>query len=216
MNLLIMGVAGSGKGTMSRLIVEEYDIPHISTGDMFRQAMAAETEIGLVAKNYIDHGLLVPDDLTVEIMKNRIQQDDCQNGYLIDGFPRTEVQAKALEDMTNGIGRPLEKVINLIVDIDDLAPRITGRRVCSSCGEIYNVYLSPSKVEGVCDKCGGTLIQRSDDTMEQLAIRLGEHAVLTKPVLDFYEKQGIVVNINASGDIDSVWQQIKVVLEQMS
>lgn len=215
MNLLIMGVAGSGKGTMSEKIVEEYKIPHISTGDMFRQAMAKETPLGLEAKKYIDEGHLVPDALTIELMHNRLEESDCKDGYLLDGFPRTIAQAEALEGMTQAIDRPLQLVINLVVGIDALAPRITGRRVCSKCGAIYHIKFSPPKRSGVCDLCGGSLIHRSDDTVEQLAVRLQDHVLLTKPVLDYYKKEGLVVDIDASQDIELVWRDIKSALEKI-
>lgn len=215
MNLLIMGVAGSGKGTMSKKISAEYHIPHISTGDMFRLAMKNETVLGKQAKQYIDEGHLVPDEITIAMMEERLNQDDCRNGYLLDGYPRTLNQAQAFAGIAEAIHRPVQKVINLTVELDILAPRITGRRVCKTCGAIYHIEHSPSLLEGVCDNCGGELIHRSDDTLEQLVVRLKEHVLLTKPVLDYYREQGLVVDIDASRSIDEVWQDIKSVLEEI-
>lgn len=215
MNILIMGAAGSGKGTMSKLIMKEYQIPHISTGDMFRAAMAEKTALGLEAQIYINEGHLVPDEITVAMTRERLIKDDCQNGYLLDGFPRTIGQAHAFDDIAHMIDRPVQIVFNLTVDLDVLAPRVTGRRVCEDCGAIYHIEYSPSKVEGVCDICGGKLVHRSDDTVEQLAVRLKEHVLLTKPVLDYYRGLGIVVDINASQEIDKVWYDIKRALEKI-
>lgn len=215
MNILIMGAAGSGKGTMSKMIVQKYNIPHISTGNMFREAMAAETELGIVAKKYIDRGMLVPDDTTIAMIRERLLRPDCKQGYLLDGYPRTLVQAHAFEDIANEIGRPVQIVLNLAVELDALAPRVTGRRICETCGAIYHIQFSPSKVEGICDKCQTPLTHRSDDTVEQLAVRLKEHVLLTKPVLDYYSSEGLVRYVDATKDIDSVWRDIEIALESV-
>ena len=159
MNILIMGPAGAGKGTMSDLILKEYDIPHISTGDMLRENVRNNTELGLTAKSYMESGRLVPDDVINAMVEKRLQEDDCQKGYLLDGFPRTLVQAQAFEKISEKIGKPVECVLALEVDFDVLKERITGRRVCPTCGAIYHIHNFPSKVEGICDVCGSELKQ---------------------------------------------------------
>ena len=215
MNILIMGAAGSGKGTMAEKIIEKYNIPHISTGNMFRAAIYAQTQLGKLAQSYIDKGHLVPDDVTIEMIKERLLEPDCQKGYLMDGFPRTQVQAKAFDEITRQINKPVEAVINLQVKLDDLAERVVGRRVCRKCGAIYHIKNSPSKHEGVCDICGGELFHRSDDTVEQLATRLQEHVLLTKPVLELYDSQDLVHNIDASMPINRVYEEIDRVLRKL-
>ena len=192
MNILIMGPAGAGKGTMSDLILKEYDIPHISTGDMLRENVRNNTELGLTAKSYMESGRLVPDDVINAMVEKRLQEDDCQKGYLLDGFPRTLVQAQAFEKISEKIGKPVECVLALEVDFDVLKERITGRRVCPKCGAIYHIHNFPSKVEGICDVCGSELKQRSDDTVEKLTQRMEEYENSTKPVIDFFEDKNVV------------------------
>lgn len=215
MNILIMGAAGTGKGTMSAKIVDKYHIPHISTGDMFRAAIAEKSALGLQAQTYIDSGLLVPDDLVIMMVKERLLKYDCRDGYLLDGYPRTLNQAMAFKDIVNQINRPIQVVFNLLVNYDALAERVTGRRLCKQCGAIYHIHNSPSKVEGVCDVCSGPLIHRTDDTEEQLKIRLNEHAKLTEPVLKYYQKENLVIDIDATQDVEDVWQQIDKALENV-
>lgn len=212
MNLLIMGPAGSGKGTMSQKIVETYGIPHISTGDMFRAAFAEGTELGKSAKNYMNQGLLVPDEVTIAMVSERLKKADCQQGYLLDGFPRTLNQALAFEKIAIEIGKPVEAVINLTVDLEDLLLRVTGRRLCPKCGAIYHIVHIRPKVEGVCDVCGSNLIQRADDTAEQLTVRLQEHVTNTTPVLNHFSAQHLVYDVDASRDIASVWEDVNKVL----
>ena len=178
-----MGPAGAGKGTMSDLILKEYDIPHISTGDMLRDNVRNNTELGNLAKSYMDAGNLVPDDVIIAMVEKRLQEDDCQKGYLLDGFPRTLVQAEAFEKIENKIGKPVECVIALEVGFDTLVERITGRRICPKCGAIYHIHNKPSKIEGICDVCGSELTQRKDDTVEQLTVRMDGYEKSTKPVL---------------------------------
>ncbi|MCI5774608.1 MAG: adenylate kinase [Erysipelotrichaceae bacterium] len=216
MNLLIMGPAGSGKGTMSEYIVSEYGIPHISTGDMLRENVKNQTELGKQAKILMDQGKLVSDDVVIGMVKARLQQDDCQKGFLMDGFPRTVKQAEALEEICNELNKPIQKVINLEVNFDALAERITGRRVCNNCKATYHIKNNKPKVEGVCDHCGSALVQRSDDTVEQLKVRLSEHEKNTKPALDMYASKGIVVNIDASVAPNEVWASIKDALGKAS
>ena len=216
MNILIMGPAGAGKGTMSELILKEYDIPHISTGDMLRENVRNNTELGKMAKSYMEAGKLVPDDVINAMVEDRLQQPDCQKGYLLDGFPRTLVQAEAFSEIADKIGKPVECVVALEVDFEILKDRITGRRICSKCGAIYHVKGHPSKVEGVCDECGGELIQRKDDTVEQLKVRMDEYEKSTKPVIDFYEARGVVKHVNAAQAKEDVFAVIQEALEQLS
>lgn len=213
MNLLIMGPAGSGKGTMSAKIVEAYHIAHISTGDMFRAAIANQTPVGIEAKSYIDHGQLVPDAVTDRMVKERISQDDCQNGYLLDGYPRNIHQAQAVEVMSAEINRPIELVINLIVDYDLLIRRVTGRRMCKECGEIYHMDSKPSKVEGICDLCGGALYQRSDDNEEELKVRYEIYDTETAPVIDYFREKGLVKDVNAAQPVELVFKEVMDILE---
>lgn len=213
MNILIMGVAGSGKGTMAEYIKVHYGIPHISSGEMFRDSIRRQTPLGLLAKQYIDHGLLVPDDVTIQMIRDRLSQPDCSRGYLLDGFPRTMIQTGAFEKMIDDTPMELDKVINLNVDFSVLEERITGRRVCADCGAIFNIYNHRPKVEGVCDLCGGSLYQRSDDTVQQLEIRIKEYEHLTKPVIDFYIGKGDVIQIDANQIVDEVWKELRGNLE---
>jgi len=207
-----MGPPGAGKGTQAEVIVNEFGIPHISTGDAFRLAMKQGTPVGMKAKEYIDKGLLVPDDVTVGIVRERLQQSDCENGFLLDGFPRTLSQAEALEELLNELGRKLEHVINLKVDRDKLMARLTGRRICKSCGSTYHVIFNPPAQEGVCDKCGGELYQRSDDNEESVGTRLDEYINKTAPLLKFYEDKGLLRQVDGEQEIDSVSKEIVSIL----
>lgn len=215
MNILIMGPAGAGKGTMSDLILKEYDIPHISTGDMLRENVRNNTELGLTAKSYMESGRLVPDDVINAMVEKRLQEDDCQKGYLLDGFPRTLVQAQAFEKISEKIGKPVECVLALEVDFDVLKERITGRRVCPKCGAIYHIHNFPSKVEGICDVCGSELKQRSDDTVEKLTQRMEEYENSTKPVIDFFENKNVVKHLNAAEKPEIVFGKIQEALNQL-
>ena len=215
MNILIMGPAGAGKGTMSDLILKEYDIPHISTGDMLRENVRNNTELGLTAKSYMESGRLVPDDVINAMVEKRLQEDDCQKGYLLDGFPRTLVQAQAFEKISEKIGKPVECVLALEVDLDVLKERITGRRVCPKCGAIYHIHNFPSKVEGICDVCGSELKQRSDDTVEKLTQRMEEYDNSTKPVIDFFEDKNVVKHLNAAEKPEIVFGKIQEALNQL-
>mgnify|MGYP004458637927 FL=1 len=215
MNILIMGPAGAGKGTMSDLILKEYDIPHISTGDMLRENVRNNTELGLTAKSYMESGRLVPDDVINAMVEKRLQEDDCQKGYLLDGFPRTLVQAQAFEKISEKIGKPVECVLALEVDFDVLKERITGRRVCPKCGAIYHIHNFPSKVEGICDVCGSELKQRSDDTVEKLTQRMEEYENSTKPVIDFFEDKNVVKHLNAAEKPEIVFGKIQEALNQL-
>lgn len=213
MNLLIMGPAGSGKGTMSAKIVDMAHVAHISTGDMFREAISKQTPVGVEAKSYLDQGHLVPDDVTDRMVKERISQDDCKTGYLLDGYPRNIEQAKALENMTNEINRPIDMVINLEVDYQILVRRITGRRLCKQCGEIYHIDSKPSKIEGICDVCGGELYQRSDDNEKELEVRFEIYEEQTAPVIEYYRNKGLVKDVDAARPVEDVIKDIEQILE---
>ena len=216
MNILIMGPAGAGKGTMSDLILNEYDIPHISTGDMLRENVKNNTELGKEAKSYMDAGKLVPDEVINAMVEDRLQKPDCQKGYLLDGYPRTLVQAKKFAEIAEKIKKPVECVVALDVDFELLKERITGRRVCSKCGAIYHIHTHPSKTEGICDVCGGELKQRADDTVEKLQQRMTEYEESTKPVIDFYDQKGAVTHIDASRKPEDVFASIKEALGKLS
>ena len=214
MNILIMGGPGAGKGTMSARIVEKFNVDHISTGDIFRSEIGNGTALGLEAKSYMDKGLLVPDELVNNMVKSYLENlEDKKNGYLLDGYPRTLDQAKAFDALAGDSDLAIDKVIAMEIDFDVLAGRITGRRICKDCGEIYHIESKPSKLEGKCDKCGGELYQRKDDTVESLTVRLDEYSKQTAPVLDYYAEKGIVNKINADQPIESVWSDVLKALE---
>ncbi|MEH6890469.1 adenylate kinase [Bacillus sp. JJ864] len=212
MNLILMGLPGAGKGTQAEKIVAKYNIPHISTGDMFRAAMKDETELGLQAKSFIDKGALVPDEVTIGIVRERLSQEDCVKGFLLDGFPRTVAQASALEEIMKDLGKKINYVLNINVDSGLLLKRLTGRRICKECGATYHLEFNPPAKEGVCDKCGGELYQRSDDNEETVANRLEVNIKQTKPLLDFYEELGYLKSINGEQDIDKVFANIDLLI----
>lgn len=195
-NIILMGPPGAGKGTLAKQLIS-LGLAHISTGDMFREAIKAGTELGKLADNYIKHGDLVPDEVTIGLVKERLSQDDCANGYLLDGFPRTLPQAEALEKLSKEINRPIETVINLECDDKELLRRISGRRVCKNCGAPYHIDTMKPKVEGVCDICGGPLYQRNDDNEEAMKVRLDHYLHETKPLLDFYQDKGLLVSFDS-------------------
>lgn len=214
MNIFIMGAPGSGKGTFSSKIKEEYNLNHISTGDIFRANISQGTELGLQAKAYAEQGKLVPDEITNKMVKDYLATlSDKKNGYLLDGYPRTLDQAKAFEEMTDGTDLAVDVILAMDVPTDVLTRRITGRRTCKECGEIYNIYSKPTKVEGVCDRCGGELTQRKDDNEESLKVRLDEYSNNTKPVIDYYEKKNMVSHINADASMDEIWSSVKEALK---
>lgn len=212
MNLILMGLPGAGKGTQAEQIVAKYNIPHISTGDMFRAAMKAETEMGLQAKSFIDKGALVPDEVTIGIVRERLSQEDCVRGFLLDGFPRTVAQASALEEIMKDLGKKIDYVLNINVDSGLLLKRLTGRRICKECGATYHLEFNPPAKADVCDKCGGELYQRSDDNEETVANRLDVNIKQTKPLLDFYEELGYLQSINGEQDINKVFVDIDVLI----
>ncbi|MBR4462970.1 MAG: adenylate kinase [Erysipelotrichaceae bacterium] len=213
MNLLIIGAPGAGKGTMSELILEQYGLIHVSTGDMLREAVRNETEVGLKAQDYMNRGALVPDEIIHDIILERFSRDDMDAGFLFDGYPRTEAQAEDLTLILNETGKKVDQVINLDIADDLLVKRITGRRLCPNCGDISNIYFSPTKVEGICDKCGHEIIQRKDDNLESLTKRLEEYHKNTQPVIEYYDKMGIVRHVDASQSVEKVFEDVKAILE---
>ena len=212
MKIVFMGPPGAGKGTQAEKIVENYQIPHISTGDMFRKAIKDQTELGMEAKRYMDQGALVPDHVTIGIVKDRLSESDCKSGFLLDGFPRTVDQAKALDEILTSLDSKIDYVINIDVDLDILKERLTGRRMCRSCGATYHMIFNPPKNADVCDKCGGELYQRKDDNEETVGNRLNVYVSQTKPLLDYYSLAGNLVNINGQQSIDLVFEEIREVL----
>nr|4MKH_A Chain A, Adenylate kinase [Bacillus subtilis subsp. subtilis str. 168] len=212
MNIVLMGLPGAGKGTLAEKIVEKYGIPHISTGDMFRAAMKEETPLGLEAKSYIDKGELVPDEVTIGIVRERLSKSDCERGFLLDGFPRTVAQAEALEEILEEMGRPIDYVINIQVRKEELMERLTGRRICSVCGTTYHLVFNPPKTPGICDKDGGELYQRADDNEETVTKRLEVNMKQMAPLLAFYDSKEVLVNVNGERDIEDVFADVDVIL----
>jgi len=208
LRLILLGPPGAGKGTQAVNIVKKYNIPHISTGDMFRKNIKEGTDLGIKAKEYIDKGLLVPDDLTVAIVKDRLTENDCKEGFLLDGFPRTVNQADSLDEELKGLSYELDNVINIEVSKDDLTQRAVGRRICKDCGATYHIDFNPSRVEKICDVCSGELIQRKDDTVETVSKRIEVYLEQTEPLIDYYEKKGILINIDGKQDINKVFEDI--------
>lgn len=211
-NIILMGLPGAGKGTQAERIVEEFDIPHISTGDMFRAAVKNETPLGLEAKSYMDKGLLVPDEVVIGIVRERLSMDDCEKGFLLDGFPRTVPQAEALTATVKELGRDINHVININVRRELLIERLTGRWICPVCGASYHMMFNPPKEAGVCDKDGGKLYQREDDKPEVVAQRLDVNIAQTQPLIDYYSAQELLRDINGEQDIQVVFAEIKSLL----
>ncbi len=209
MRLILLGPPGAGKGTQAVTIAENYQIPHISTGDIFRQALKDETPLGMKAKEYMDKGQLVPDDIVIGIVQERLQQKDCEKGFLLDGFPRTTEQAKALDDILISKGFPIDYCINIEVPFDELIARLTGRRVCKKCGATYHVLFNRSSQDEICDNCGGELYQRADDKEETAKERLSVYEKQTAPLIEYYEGQGTLVSINGLQSIDKVFNDIQ-------
>jgi adenylate kinase len=215
-NIVLMGLPGAGKGTQAEKIIEKYGIPHISTGDMFRAAIKEGTELGMKAKSFMDNGNLVPDEVTIGIVRERLSKEDCLKGFLLDGFPRTVAQAEALENILSDLGKKMNYVINIEVDKDILMERLTGRRICKECGATYHLIFNPPKEEGVCDRCGGELYQRADDNEETVQNRLDVNIQQTKPLLDYYEDKGYLKNIDGQQDIVKVFAGIDELLGGLS
>lgn len=208
MRLILLGAPGAGKGTQAIEVKEEFNIPHISTGDIFRANIKDGTELGKKAKGYMDEGKLVPDELTIELVKDRLRKDDAKKGFLLDGFPRTIPQAEALDGFLKEEGIKLDRVVNIDVDKNVLLDRITGRRVCKDCKASFHIAFNPPKKENVCDYCGGELVQRADDNEETVKNRIGVYERETSPLIDYYNKQGLVLNIDGNKSPKEVTKEI--------
>lgn len=214
MYILLMGPPGAGKGTQAERLISEYGIPQISTGDMFRAAVKAGTALGREAKSYMDKGALVPDSVTVGIVKERLSEEDCRKGWILDGFPRTTAQAAALDAMLHDMGITLTAVLNISADKNDLVKRISGRYVCRSCGASFHSEFRPPKVKGVCDTCGGELYQRDDDKADTVSQRLAVYETSTKPLIDYYRASGVLYDIDGNQSMEDVYSQIQAVLKK--
>jgi adenylate kinase len=215
MNLILLGAPGAGKGTQAKFIVEKYDIPQISTGDMLREAVAKGTELGRKAKEFMDEGKLVPDDIVIGIVKERLKQKDCERGFILDGFPRTIAQAEALDKIMEEMGKKIDAVINISVPEEEVVRRIVNRRICRKCGAIYHLIYDPPKNSAVCDRCGGELYQRDDDREEVVRQRFAVYRRSTEPLIDYYRKKGILYDIDGRKDIRGVKAEILSVLEKI-
>lgn len=205
---ILLGPPGAGKGTQAVKIVEKYHIPHISTGDIFRENIKKGTELGKKAQEYMNRGELVPDDLVIDIATTRLLEDDCKNGFLLDGFPRTVYQAEKLNAFLAANGMKLDKVIDIAVEKEELITRLTGRRVCKGCGASYHIVNIPSKQEGICDTCGGELFQRADDNVETVTNRIEVYNNQTMPLVDYYERAGVIVHVDGAESLDNVFNAI--------
>ncbi len=212
MNLILLGPPGAGKGTQAAKIIEKYNIPHISTGDIFRANIKNGTELGKKAKSYMDKGELVPDQLVVDIATDRLSQDDCKNGFLLDGFPRTVFQAVKLDEFLAEKGASIDKVIDISVEKEELMTRLIGRRVCRSCGATYHIKNMPAKEEGICDHCHGELYQRSDDTEETVGNRIEVYNSQTKPLVEYYKGKGNIAHIDGAIGLENVFATIVNIL----
>ena len=212
MNIIIMGLPGAGKGTQAAKIIKKYSIPHISTGDMFRLAIKNETDLGRQAKAFMDQGELVPDEVTVGIVKERLSQSDVKDGFLLDGFPRTVDQAEALNNIMTELNSQIDQTIYVEVPEEELMNRLTGRRICETCGATYHLVFNPPKTEGICDLDGGKLYQREDDNPETVQTRLEVNIKQTAPLLDFYKGLGVLATVDGSKDIEEVFEEVDEIL----
>lgn len=208
MNIILLGAPGAGKGTQATKISEKYALPHISTGDIFRENIKNQTPIGMLAKSYTDKGMLVPDEVTCDIVKDRLSRDDVKGGYLLDGFPRNLFQAEKLDEFSK-----VDAVINIDIDLSLLMARLCGRRVCSKCGESYHIDFLNGETK--CARCGGELYQRKDDNEEAVGTRLSVYTSQTAPLIDYYTKKGVIINIDGVGKIDEVFERISTELDKL-
>lgn len=208
MRLVLLGAPGAGKGTQAKKLIEKYSIPQISTGDILRKAVADGTALGIEAKSYMDSGGLVPDSVVIGLVKDRLAQDDCKKGYILDGFPRTTPQAEALDAELAAMGTPLTDALSVDVPMNDLMKRLTGRRTCKSCQQMYNLHFSAPQKEGVCDKCSGELMQRDDDKEDTIKNRLEVYQKSTAPLIDYYSGKGILKSVEGTGSIDDIFNKV--------
>ncbi len=212
MKIIMLGAPGAGKGTQAKRIADKYGVPHISTGDIFRANIKEGTELGKKAKTYMDQGLLVPDELVVELVVDRIRQADCENGFVLDGFPRTIPQAEALDEALKNIGETMDYAINVDVPDENIISRMSGRRACVECGATYHIVTIPTKVEGICDVCGSKLVLREDDKPETVKKRLEVYHAQTQPLIEYYQKQGILRTVDGTQLMDAVFDAIVDIL----
>lgn len=213
MDLIFLGPPGAGKGTQAKMLIEHYNIPQISTGDILRAAVAEGTDLGKKAKEYMEAGKLVPDGVVIGIIEQRLKQSDCEKGFILDGFPRTVAQAEALDKVLENLGRKIDHVVSVDVPSEELIKRLTGRRTCKNCGAMYHVMFNPPKSQGICDKCGGELYQRPDDNEETVKSRLDVYEQQTSPLIGFYNNKGLVRRIDGRGGIKEIFEQILKILE---
>ena len=208
MNLILLGPPGAGKGTQAKILTRKFGIPQISTGDILRGAVKEQTPMGIKAKGYMDAGALVPDEVVVGIVEERLAKPDCSNGFILDGFPRTVVQADALKKVLAGLQKKIEHVVSIVVDKEELLGRITGRRTCRLCGKGYNLAFDPPKQEGRCDECGGELFQRDDDSEKTMRNRLDVYEQQTAPLINYYNHESLLRSVNGTGSIEDIQQNI--------
>jgi adenylate kinase len=213
MQAILLGPPGAGKGTQAKMLTERYGVPQVSTGDILRAAVAAGTPLGKEARTYMDRGALVPDEVVIGIVRDRLGEPNCRKGYLLDGFPRTVAQAEALTRMLKKLGAPLPRVVSLEVREEELVKRLSGRRTCPACGEPFHVESHPPRVEGICDKCGGRLIQREDDREETIRRRLQVYRKETEPLIGYYQNQGLLKTVNGLGEAGEVLARVSRALE---
>ncbi|MDY6794484.1 MAG: adenylate kinase [Actinomycetota bacterium] len=213
MNMVLLGPPGAGKGTQAERISDLYGIPHISTGDIFRENIKKGTPLGLKAKEYMDKGELVPDELVIDIVEDRLSRPDCEKGFILDGFPRTVAQADALKLILSDMGRPLDDVLNIQVPDKTVMDRLTARRTCRSCGTIFHLRFNPPEREGICDACGGALYCRDDDSDETVKARLEEYKAKTQPLIDYYREEGLLRDIDGDCGMEEVMEAVREVLE---
>jgi len=208
MRIVLLGAPGAGKGTQAKILIEKYGMPQISTGDLLRAAVGAGTVLGKEAKSFMDKGELVPDSVVLGMVEERLKQDDCKKGYILDGFPRNTAQAEALDKMLASLNMQLTAALSVDVPFEDLMKRLTGRRTCKACGQMYNIYFKPPAKEGVCDKCSGELFQRDDDKEATIKKRLEVYNAQTAPLIDYYGKKGIVKTVSGTGSIDDIFKKV--------
>lgn len=208
MRIVMLGAPGAGKGTQAKKLIDKYGVPQVSTGDLLRAAVTAGTGLGREAKSYMDKGELVPDSVVLGMVEERLRQDDCKDGYILDGFPRNTAQAQALDGILAELDMQLDAALSVDVPFDELMKRLTGRRTCSGCGQMYNIYFNPPREENVCDKCGADLYQRDDDREETINKRLEVYNEQTAPLIDYYREKGIVKSVSGTGSIDDIFENV--------